>query len=81
MGLPFLTNLDCRMNFIQPIMTIGKKKSLSTDWFGRLMASCVQMVRKTTISVQTKVVPSCRLTYYKQAPKIKINGQGDQVSG
>lgn len=51
----FLAKCDYRMDFTQPIVTIGERELVYTDRFGRLMASHMQTVRKTTIPPQTEV--------------------------
>ena len=49
LGMPFLARHDCKMDFAQPVITIGECKLVGTDRFGRLMASRVQTIRETAI--------------------------------
>ena len=58
LGMPFLTNHDCCMEFIKPVVTFGEKKFVCTDRYRRLMASRVQTVRKVTIPPETEVALS-----------------------
>ena len=49
LGMLSLANHDCRIDFTKPVMTIRDQKLVCTDRYKRLMASWVQMVKKTTI--------------------------------
>ena len=49
LGMLFLANHDCRMDFTKPVMTIREQELVGTNQYKRLMASWVQMVKKTTI--------------------------------
>ena len=50
LGIPFLARHDCKIDFPQLAVTIGKRELVCNDRFGRLMASRVQTIRSTTIS-------------------------------
>ena len=67
LGMLFLARHDCKM--ARPIITIGEHELVCTDRFGRLMASRVQTIRKTTIPPRTEVALSCRLTSHNHAPE------------
>ena len=47
--MPFLARHDCKINFARLFVTIAERELVCTDQFRCLMASCVQMLRKTTI--------------------------------
>ena len=75
LGMLFLTRNDCKIDFARPVVTIGERELVCTDWFGWLMASCVQTIRSTTITSQTEVPLSCRLTSHNHAPEGLIESQ------
>ena len=60
LGMTFLTNYDCRIEVTKPVVTFGGRELVCTDWYGRLMASWVQTIRKVTIPPKTEVALSCR---------------------
>ena len=55
LGMPFLANHVCQMEFTKPVVTIGGRELVCTELYGRLMASRVQTVRKITIPPETEV--------------------------
>ena len=67
LGMPFLARHDCKMDFARPVVTIGECELVCTDRFGRLMASRVQTIRRTTILPRTKIALSCLLTSHNHA--------------
>ena len=79
LGMPFLARHDCKMDFARPVITIGKHELVCTDRFGRLMASCVQTIRKTIIPPRTEVVLPCRLTSHNHALEGLIESLSDKV--
>ena len=79
LGMPFLTNHDCRMDFTKPVVTIGERELVCTDRYGRLMASRVQTVKKVTIPPRTEVALSCRLTSHNHVPEGIIESLSDKV--
>ena len=79
LGMPFLANHDCRMDFTKPVVTIGERELVCTDRYGRLMASRVQTVKKITIPPRTEVALSCRLTSHNHAPEGIIESLNDKV--
>ena len=79
LGMPFLTNHDCRIEFTKPVVTFGGRELVCTDRYGRLMVSRVQTVRKVTIPPQTEVALSCRLTSHNYAPEGLIESSSDKV--
>ena len=78
-GMPFLARHNCIMNFTWPIVTIGEREQVCTDWFGRPMGSLVQTIRKTTITPRTKVALSCCLTSHNNTPERLIIALSDKV--
>ena len=79
LGMPFLANHDCRMDFTKPVVTIRKRELVCTDRYGRLMASRVQTVKKITIPPRTEVNLSCRLTSHNHVPEGIIESLSDKV--
>ena len=79
LGMPFLTNHDCRIEFTKPVVTFGGRELVCTDRYGRLMVSRVQTVRKVTIPPQTEVALSCRLTSHNYVPEGLIESSSDKV--
>ena len=55
LGMPFLANHDCRMDFTKPVVTIGERELVCIDQYGRLMAIQVQTVKKVTIPLEPKL--------------------------
>ena len=49
LGTSFVARHDCKMDFAEPVVTIGEHELVCTDRFGRLMASHVQTIRRTTL--------------------------------
>ena len=78
-GMLFLTNHDCRMEFTKPVVILGGGELVCTDWYGRLMASRVQMIKKVTIPPKTEIALSCRLTLHNCAPERLIESSSDKV--
>ena len=79
LGMPFLARHDCKIDFARPVVTIGERELVCTDRFGRLMASRVQTIRRTTIPPRTEVALSCRLTSHNHVPEGLIESLSDQV--
>ena len=79
LGMPFSSRHDCKMDFARPVITIGERELVCTDRFGRLMASRVQTIRKTTIPSRTEVAFSCCLMSHNHAPEGLVKSLSNQV--
>ena len=79
LGMPFLARHDCKMDFARPVVTIGEHELVCTDQFERLIASHVQIIRRTAMPLQIKVALSCRLTSHNHAPERLIESLSHQV--
>ena len=79
LGMPFLANHHCRMDFTKPVVTIRERELVCTDRYEWLMASRVQTVKKITISLRIKVALSCQLTSHNHAPEGIIESLNDKV--
>ena len=53
LGMPFLANHDCRMEFTKPVVTNEGRELVHTDRYGRLVARRVQTAMKITIPSKT----------------------------
>ena len=79
LGMPFLANHDCRMEFTKPVVTNGGRELVHTDRYGRLVARRVQTVMKITIPSKTEVALSCKQMSNNCAPEGLIESSDDKV--
>ena len=79
LGMPFLANHDCRMEFTKPVVTNGGRELVYTDRYGRLVARRVQTAMKITIPSKTEVALSCKRTSNNCAPEGLIKSSDDKV--
>ena len=78
LGMPFLMDQHCEINFQYPVVTVNGQKLACTDREGRPLSSKVQVVRTTVLPPRSEVIVTCRLTTRSYQPLGMVEGAGDQ---
>ncbi|XP_067951770.1 uncharacterized protein [Watersipora subatra] len=77
-GMPFLTDQCCEMNFQESTLVVNGQKLICTDRDGRPLVSKVQVVRTMTLQPRSEMVVTCRLTTHTYQPLGMVEGSGDR---
>ncbi|XP_067940642.1 uncharacterized protein [Watersipora subatra] len=62
LGMPFLADHGCKMDFGQPTITIQDLVMPRVDRYGRLLQNKVQLVRSVEIPARSEMTVQCRIT-------------------
>ena len=74
LGMPFLVDHHCAMEFRTPALVVDGRVLACTDRQGRQLTCSVQVVRATTLAARAEVVVSCRVTSKRYAPQGMVEG-------
>ena len=77
-GMPFLTDQCCEMNFQESTLVVNGQKLICTDRDGRPLVSKVQVVRTMTLQPRSEMVVTCRITTHTYQPLGMVEGSGDR---
>ena len=77
LGMPFLANHNCSIDFNSTRVTIDGRQIECTDRHGRQLISPVQLVRDTTVPPETEMTLQCRVTARMPCPIGLIEGRTD----
>ena len=77
LGMPFLANHSCSIDFHSPKVVVDRRQIECTDRHGRQLTSSVQLVRETTIPPETEMTLQCRVTAKTPCPLDLIEGRTD----
>lgn len=80
LGMPFLTDRGCVMEFGRPALRIGSETLQCTDREGNQLMCRVQVDHSITIPAESEVLITGRVTHRKVAPEGLIEGTSKEVS-
>ena len=62
LGMPFLRDNDCSVDFVEPVLRLGERRVTCVDKHGRPLACNLQVVRRTEVPARTEAMVLCRST-------------------
>ncbi|XP_067949880.1 uncharacterized protein [Watersipora subatra] len=74
LGMPFLVDHRCEMDFQQPTLVVNGQRLVCTDREGRPLVSKMQILRTTTLPPQSEILVGGRLTTTSYQPVGLIEG-------
>ena len=75
LGMTFLLEQGCTLNFGNPVISIQGQELACTDRFGRLLTSKVQALKTITVAPGSEVTLTGRVTAHNRYPLGIVEGQ------
>ena len=68
LGMPFLVERQCAMDFKRPVLQISGQEVKCTDCQGRLLANSIQAVRQEVLPPESEKTILCRVNSHNYCP-------------